>query len=100
MHLITHAGFDACGDDRCSREVGREFASVAGAGRRAPLSTSFESFAIDWDGMVNLWSTVFEDQMKIKPPDHTFVMTTLPGILQSAADTLWLSELHMVFIHN
>eukprot|EP01051_Picozoa_sp_SAG22_P028490 SAG22_NODE_10078_length_554_cov_0.909890_1_plen_50_part_10 len=43
-----------------NREVAAEFAAQAalpgsaGARRRAPLSTSFESFAIDWDGMNNL----------------------------------------------
>ena len=43
----------AVSECRGSLQVGREFATqAAGARRRAPLSTSFESFAIDWDGMV------------------------------------------------
>ena len=97
--------------------MGAEFVDGTPIGRRRPppLSSSFESFAIDWDGLVNLWSSVFEDQMKVigvaiaairetctrnhyafippprvarltvawyqvKPPDHTFVMTTMPDM--------------------
>ena len=54
-----------------------------GAGRKIE-SSMVQPFSVDWDGICELWSDLFENEMKVDPAAHTFVATTLPDMTASS----------------
>lgn len=79
-----------------SREVGACHNSSSGtqgdaAASRAARSTSMFStfpFTTDWDGITNLWETIFTDELMLNPADHTVLLSELPEMSTSSRNTM------------
>lgn len=52
------------------------------------FSAEQQSFTVEWDGLMDTWEALFEQQLMISCSDHSFVMSTLPDMTPTSRSTM------------
>lgn len=52
------------------------------------FSAEQQNFTVEWDGLLDTWEALFEQQLMIDCSDHSFVMSTLPDMTPTSRSTM------------
>ena len=87
-----HGGYQVGrGSSLCPTSLAEEKLTAGGtadAVASGAFSAEQQNFAVEWDGLVETWEALFEQQLLIDSADHSFVMSTLPDMTPASRSTM------------